>query len=50
MKARILAFTITRMIREASLLDLRNANRIAERCKDSALSGLIKAEIDRRLS
>jgi hypothetical protein len=49
MKARIIAFTIQRMLREASLIDLRDARRIADLCKDSALSGLIKAEMDRRL-
>lgn len=50
MNALIIAFTIQRMLREASLIDLRDARRIADLCKDSALSSLIEAEMNRRLS
>lgn len=50
MTAHVIAFTIQRILREASLLDLRNAGRVAVRVQDETLAKLIQEEVERRLS
>lgn len=50
MNAHVIAFAIKRILKEASLIDLRDACRVAERVQDSTLSKLIQEEVDRRMS
>lgn len=48
--AHVIAFTIRRILKEASLIDLRDAQRVAIRVQDDTLAKLIQEEVERRLS
>lgn len=50
MTAHVIAFTIRRILKEASLIDLRDARKVADRVQDSTLAKLIQEEVERRLS
>lgn len=49
MNAHIALYYARRMVRHASLIDIRNALRTARRCNDTATIDTLKTELARRL-